>query len=297
MAANPLTLMVIALAAVVAGLIVAYQKSETFRAIVDGALRAVGAAGQWLWNSALKPAFDGIKAAFEAVGKAGTLLWENALRPAFKLIADVWLTVVGVIVHGAATAFGWVPGVGPKLKAAAAEFDKLRDRVDDSLDGIGEEAERYGSDWAMGLARGIAKNQDVPISTARGVANRIAAATRAAHDSHSPSRVADLIGRQWDQGLASGVEAAAALPQEAARRAALGMAAVAVRVPPPVVGSLDSAPASVRAAAVGAAGGTGRPRVIQLEAPLYLEGREIGRASRRFSLDEEDRVGSSGFVL
>lgn len=41
MTANPIGLVVIALAALAAGLVIAYKKSETFRAIVDGAFKAV----------------------------------------------------------------------------------------------------------------------------------------------------------------------------------------------------------------------------------------------------------------
>jgi phage-related protein len=44
LAANPVGLVVIAVAALVAGVILAYQKSETFRAVVDGAMKAAKAA-------------------------------------------------------------------------------------------------------------------------------------------------------------------------------------------------------------------------------------------------------------
>lgn len=204
MSANPIGIVVVAIAGLVTGLVIAYKKSETFRNIVNGAFDAVKAGGKILWDN-LKSAFDGIKGAFKAVGDAASFMWEKVLRPTFKFIADVWLTVVGVIVDGAAKAFGWVPGVGPKLKKAADEFDKLRRRVDNSLDGIGTEAEKFGSDWARGLARGIAKNGDVAVARARGIANKIAAATRRAMDSHSPSRVAEAIGKTWPQGLAGGM--------------------------------------------------------------------------------------------
>lgn len=50
MAMNPIALVVIAIAALVAGLVVAYNKSETFRNIVDAAFRAVGEAAEWLWE-------------------------------------------------------------------------------------------------------------------------------------------------------------------------------------------------------------------------------------------------------
>lgn len=206
MSANPIGIIVVAIAGLVTGLVIAYQRSETFRDIVNGALHAVADAGKFMWDSVLKPAFDGLKAAFKAVGDAANFLWDKVFRPVFKLYADAWLTVVGVIVHGAAAAFGWVPGVGPKLKSAAKEFDKLRDRVDASLDGIGDEAEGYGTDWANGLARGIRANANVPVAVAQGVANKIAAATRQAMRTGSPSKVAAELGGYWSQGLAQGVD-------------------------------------------------------------------------------------------
>lgn len=57
MTANPIGIVVVALAALVAGFVLAYQKSETFRNIVDAAVRKVGDAAIWvrdrfvdLWN-------------------------------------------------------------------------------------------------------------------------------------------------------------------------------------------------------------------------------------------------------
>jgi len=51
-ALGPVGLIIIAIAALVAGFIYAYNHSETFRNIVDGALRAVADAAQWLWDKA-----------------------------------------------------------------------------------------------------------------------------------------------------------------------------------------------------------------------------------------------------
>lgn len=60
MNANPIGLIVIAIAALVAGIIVAYNTSEDFRNIVNGAFTAVGEMGRWLWNKALAPALRAI---------------------------------------------------------------------------------------------------------------------------------------------------------------------------------------------------------------------------------------------
>lgn len=108
--ANPIGLVVVAVAALVAGLVIAYKKSETFRKIVDGA--------------------------FAGISKAAKVMWEKGIRPYFKLIANIWLTVVGVLVNGAAKAFGWVPGIGGKLKKAAAKFNEFKTTVNRALDGV-----------------------------------------------------------------------------------------------------------------------------------------------------------------
>lgn len=107
---SPIGLVVLAIAALVVGFIIAYKKSETFRKIVN--------------------------AAFKKVGEAGQFLWDKMLRPAFKFIVDTWLWVAGMIIHGAAAAFGWVPKIGDKLKGAAKSFDAFKDSVNRSLDGI-----------------------------------------------------------------------------------------------------------------------------------------------------------------
>lgn len=110
MSMNPIGLVVIALAALAAGLIYAYKHSKTFREIVQAAFGAVSAAASFMWN--------------------------DVLKPTFKFIIDAFLTVAGSIVHSAATAFGWIPGLGGKLKNAAKQFDKFKNEVNAALDGV-----------------------------------------------------------------------------------------------------------------------------------------------------------------
>ena len=76
------------------------------------------------------------KTAFDAVTGAFKDMWNNGIRPVLKFLIDGWLTVVGAIVHGAATAFGWVPGIGGKLKAAAKSFDTFKNDVNNALGNI-----------------------------------------------------------------------------------------------------------------------------------------------------------------
>lgn len=100
MSMNPIGLVVIAIAALVAGIVIAYKNSQTFRNIVDAAFRGIAAAGKWMWAVVLKPIFDAIKlyifkilipyykmlwnavkAAFSGISSAVQFAWNNVIRP------------------------------------------------------------------------------------------------------------------------------------------------------------------------------------------------------------------------
>ncbi|QIJ61401.1 phage tail tape measure protein [Streptomyces sp. JB150] len=103
MALNPITLIVIALVALGAALAVAWNKSETFRQIVMAAWQGIQTAVLYVWNSVLKPAFEGIKVALAAVGAAFAWLWNTVIKPVFSFIdtaARVLLTVITIVVFG-----------------------------------------------------------------------------------------------------------------------------------------------------------------------------------------------------
>ncbi|MFF4777515.1 NlpC/P60 family protein [Microtetraspora fusca] len=85
--ANPIGLIVIAIAALVAGVVWAYRNVKWFRDGVDAAFRVVGAVATWLWKTIIVPAF-------QAIGAAATWLWQKIISPAFKGIgaAISWAT-------------------------------------------------------------------------------------------------------------------------------------------------------------------------------------------------------------
>lgn len=83
LSANPIGLVVIAITALVAGVILAYKNSETFRQIVQAAWQGIQAAASFAWNSIIKPALDGFMAGLRFVGDAATWLWHNAIEPGF----------------------------------------------------------------------------------------------------------------------------------------------------------------------------------------------------------------------
>lgn len=86
--ANPIGFIIGLIMLLVGALIYAYNHSETFRKIVDGAFRAIGAAASWLWNNAIKPAFT-------AIGTIATWLWQHVIKPYFTAIG----TIIGWVIQ------------------------------------------------------------------------------------------------------------------------------------------------------------------------------------------------------
>jgi TP901 family phage tail tape measure protein len=62
-------------------------------------------------------------------------MW-HLIEGVLRFLVNGFLSVASAIVHGAATMFGWVPGVGGQLKAAAKQFDVFRDSVNAALGGV-----------------------------------------------------------------------------------------------------------------------------------------------------------------
>jgi phage-related protein len=100
--ANPVGLVVLAIIALSAAFVIAWKKSETFREVV-------------------KTAFSAIK---------------NTVITAIQFVVGVVLGFWDMMIGGAAKAFGWIPGLGGKLKSAAAEFTKFKDKVNSELEGL-----------------------------------------------------------------------------------------------------------------------------------------------------------------
>lgn len=99
-------------------------------AIIAGII-ALGAAFVILWRRS-ETFRNIVLTVFAAVGNAALLFVSIVLR-GFQLWANAWLTVIGIMVNGAAKAFGWVPGIGGKLKSAAKAFGDFKDSVNASF--------------------------------------------------------------------------------------------------------------------------------------------------------------------
>jgi hypothetical protein len=109
--ANPIGIVIVLLAGLVAGLVYAYKNSETFRDIVDGAMRAVGAAFSVLGTTA-QTVTTAIGGFFSALG---------------------------------ATISGIIDGINSKIQAAMAAIDGLRAAASNIANIVGGAASAVGS--------------------------------------------------------------------------------------------------------------------------------------------------------
>jgi len=120
-AGGPVSVLVAGVALVVGGLVHLWQTSLTFREVVV--------------------------TVFSDVGRA-VLSFAEIFLTEMQAITNIFLDTVGVIVHGAADAFGWVPGVGGKLKGAAAAFDSFKSDVNNVFDAAHAKIEGWKTDLA-----------------------------------------------------------------------------------------------------------------------------------------------------
>jgi len=97
---------ILLVAGLTAALVLAYQKSETFRDIVKGAFDVVKNAAVAVW--------DFIKTIPDKIGAIGGIIKDAILWPyktAFNLVADGWNKTLGAVGFEIPS---WVPGVGGK---------------------------------------------------------------------------------------------------------------------------------------------------------------------------------------
>lgn len=106
LAANPIGLVVVALAALVGGFVLAWKNSETFRDVVRGALNVARSAAESFVNF--------IVAIPEKIGAVGSRIVDVITWPyktAFNAIARLWNNTVGQLSFNVPS---WVPGIGGK---------------------------------------------------------------------------------------------------------------------------------------------------------------------------------------
>lgn len=103
-ATGPVGLIILGIALLVAGLILAYRKSETFRTIVNAVFAAVAAYVRFMWERVWRPVFEAIGGVIMWV--AGLIGWwySHVTKPTFELIVAVVRWVAARVVE---SFLGW----------------------------------------------------------------------------------------------------------------------------------------------------------------------------------------------
>lgn len=188
LSANPIGLVIAAVALLAGGLVLAYQKSETFRDVVT-------------------TVFDAVKS---GVGNAVGFMIDG-----FRMLLTVWLTVADGIISGAAAALGWIPGLGGKLKAANTAFDNMKDGVLATLDEAAQKAYGYGENSGKNVAAGLNKSKGTAVAAAERMAGAVGSSVRAVEGMGYSS------GLNAGAGLAAGLDRSHAAVAAAAQRLAI----------------------------------------------------------------------------
>jgi phage-related minor tail protein len=191
MAANPIGLVVLALAGLVAAFVYAYQNSETFRAEIDklwaNFLRGIEVIKEWAagvkerWNSTL----DDLKASWQATADKVGEVWET-IKAAFATALEIIKTTVST-----------------KLDEVITFFTNLPGKVLEAVGNLGTTLLQSGKDLVQGLIDGILSiDIGAAISGAlRGAVNM----ARNAIESRSPSKLTHrMLGVPMGEGVVGG---------------------------------------------------------------------------------------------
>ncbi len=141
MDANPIGLIILAIAAIVAIIIVVATHFDFFKGVVQDCWDVIKTATQAAWNDVIKPTFDFIVSILQTVGGWFTWLWHNAVEPAWNgiksLIQVGWNAIKAVwdAINAALQVVGgwftwlWHNAVEPAWNAIGAAGKTVYDNV------------------------------------------------------------------------------------------------------------------------------------------------------------------------
>lgn len=257
MDANPLALIVIAIVAVIAGLVLLYVKCKWFRDFINALGKDIAAFGVWIWQKGLKPAFDAIATGAEWVARMVVKYFEFWMSLPGKVIG--WFKS---LYNGALNILGrfvsWVGGLPGKILGY--------------WKGVGKWLYNTGWNLIVGLWNGINGMVGKLYNYVAKIGSNIVGYFGKALGIASPSKVFAQQGQYIGQGLLLGMQSMSGHVTDQAR--ALAKAAVSGFGSPTLEMSATGAAATTGATAAAGAlavGGqtTGTGAGLQVQQPIY----------------------------
>ena len=171
--ANPIALVVIAIAALVAGLVIAYKKSETVRNVVNSVFNAIKSVAMpiidWIVKAfrwvveAFEKASGGagkmqasVTPAFDGIGAKVLWLW-NIVTSAFKWIGDAISGLANFFVGGFRTIVGAFTGSGEAVDAQSSKWTIFFSSIGNALR-VFADAVVAGFRWLTSAAAAVVDN-------------------------------------------------------------------------------------------------------------------------------------------
>lgn len=188
MDANPIMLVVLAVAAVIGALVLAYAKVGWFRDAVNACFKAVGVAVSWIVDF-VKAHWPLLLAILTGPIGIAVLLITRYWKQISSGFEDAWRAVESA----AKTALAWVSGLPGKILAGLGHLNNL-------LAGAGR-------DIISGLLHGIENAASGMLSYVSGLASKVSGAFKSVLHILSPSRVFAEHGQFIVAGLVQGLQA------------------------------------------------------------------------------------------
>lgn len=167
--ANPIGLIIIAIAAFVGAILWLWNNVDWFRNGVTAAWEAIKTGWTWLWDNAIKPGIDAFGAAFR-------WLWNSVLAPVTRFILNGFASLTGGVAAfldalGSIPGFEWAQTAAAKLRAASDQAHGLAQgirEIDDKTVTVTIAGNWSAADAA--LARINAANKHAAMDAVRGFA-------------------------------------------------------------------------------------------------------------------------------
>lgn len=239
MDANPIGIVVLALVALVGGLIMAYNKFSWFRTGVQAAWSAIVTAAQWAWAgiqkvfdliiSGILTAAHGVEAGWHAISSgfskgyhaavavgSALLNWIRALPGRIisflaglgaSLVAQAshaWSSFKSTVISKAAEAVAWVRGLPGRIKSGLGNLGALL---------VGA-----GMDLIRGFIHGVSSMAGAAIDKVKSIGSSAVSGIKSILGISSPSKVFRQIGIYLNEGLIDGITGSTARVKAATRR-------------------------------------------------------------------------------
>lgn len=250
------------------------------------ALIAVGVLLIKNWDSIIswgKEAWGGfsnwLSGVFDSMGNFFSGLWDRfkaAMQSVIDFVKSNWQALLLFLVNPIAGAVALLYNLNPKFREWANNVAQtIKDGIGRAIDwikGLPGQAFEWGADFMSGMAKGIMSFANSVVESVRGIANKIRGLLHFSRPDYGPLRDYETWMPDFMHGLARGIKSNAYKVDDAMMDLSQGMVLPMGQPDIPTTTSVASDVGKTFSATLQTSGQT-------INVPVYLNGREIARAS------------------